>query len=67
MTTSLPRMNSFAALLQTALSTSTATVTEGSRRNARDALRLRDADAEAARRLLAAVAPAESSRAARGA
>jgi hypothetical protein len=54
----MPPMASFTELLRAALHTSTAAVTEGSRRNARSALDARAADTHAAGLLLASLAPA---------
>jgi hypothetical protein len=48
---------SFTELLRSTLRTSTNAVTEGSRRNARDAINARVADSEAAGVLLASLAP----------
>jgi hypothetical protein len=53
-------MASFSELLQTALHTTTAAVTEGSRRNARAAISARTDDAQAAAQLLASLAPTTS-------
>jgi hypothetical protein len=51
-------MASFSELVRAALRTSTAAVTEGSRRNARSAIRARAADDASATTVLAALAPA---------
>jgi hypothetical protein len=61
MTTALPPLASFSELLRSTLRTSTHAVTEGSRRNARDAINARVADAEAAGVVLASLAPATPS------
>ena len=57
MTTALPPLATFSELLRSTLRTSMNAVTEGSRRNARDAINARVADAEAAGQLLATLAP----------
>ena len=57
MTTAMPPLATFSELLRSTLRTSMAAVTEGSRRNARDAIHARVADTEAAGVLLAALAP----------
>jgi hypothetical protein len=61
MTTAIPPLASFSELLRSTVRTSMAAVTEGSRRNARDAINARLVDAEAAGQLLAALAPTPSS------
>jgi hypothetical protein len=53
-------MASFSELVRAALRTSTAAVTEGSRRNARSAIMARAADDASATTLLAALAPADT-------
>ena len=53
MTTALPPLATFSELLRSTVRTSMASVTEGSRRNARSAISARVADAEAAGQLLA--------------
>ena len=58
MTTAMPPMASFTELIRAALRTTTAGVTEGSRRNARAALDARSADTDAAAFVLAALTPA---------
>jgi hypothetical protein len=58
MTSAIPPMASFTELLRAALRTTTAGVTEGSRRNARAALDARSADTDAAAFVLAGLAPA---------
>jgi hypothetical protein len=60
MTTAIPPLATFSELLRSTVRTSMAAVTEGSRRNARDAINARVDDAEAAGRLLAALAPTPS-------
>jgi hypothetical protein len=60
MTTALPPLATFSELLRSTLRTSMNAVTEGSRRNARDAIKARVTDAEAAGQLLAALAPTPS-------
>jgi hypothetical protein len=57
MTTAIPPLATFSELLRSTVRTSMAAVTEGSRRNARDAINARVVDAEAAGQLLAALAP----------
>jgi hypothetical protein len=57
MTTAIPPLASFSELLRSTLRTCLNAVTEGSRRNARDAISARVADAEAAGLLLATLAP----------
>lgn len=61
MTTAIPPLASFSELLRSTVRTSMAAVTEGSRRNARDAIHARVVDAEAAGQLLAALASTPSS------
>jgi hypothetical protein len=56
----MPPMASFSELLRAALRTTTAGVTEGSRRNARSAIDARSADADASTFVLAALAPAQT-------
>ncbi|MGZ4609582.1 MAG: hypothetical protein ACXV2H_04905 [Actinomycetes bacterium] len=53
-------MASFSELLRAALRTTTAAVTEGSRRNAQAAICARTQDAEAAARLLSSLAPSSA-------
>jgi hypothetical protein len=53
----MPPMATFSELLRAALRTSTAAVSEGSRRNASSAIQARQQDGEAATQLLAALAP----------
>jgi hypothetical protein len=57
MTTALPPLATFNELLRSTVRTSMNAVTEGSRRNARDAISARATDAESAGQLLAALAP----------
>jgi hypothetical protein len=60
MTTAIPPLASFSELLRSTVRTSMTAVTEGSRRNARDAINARVVDAEVAGQLLAALAPTPS-------
>jgi hypothetical protein len=62
MTTAIPPLATFSELLRSTVRTSMAAVTEGSRRNARDAIMARVIDAEASGQLLAALAPTPSPR-----
>lgn len=57
MTPVMPPVATFSELLRTALYTTTAAVTDGSRRNARAAIKARTDDADATARLLASLAP----------
>jgi hypothetical protein len=61
MTTAMPPLATFSELLRSTVRTSMAAVTEGSRRNARDAINARVVDAEAAGQLLATLAPTPAS------
>jgi hypothetical protein len=56
----MPPLATFSELLRSAMRTSMTAVTEGSRRNARDAITARVADTEAAGLVLAALAPAST-------
>jgi hypothetical protein len=60
MTTAIPPLATFSELLRSTVRTSMVAVTEGSRRNARDAINARVADAEAAGQLLAALSATPS-------
>jgi hypothetical protein len=63
MTTALPPLATFSEILRTTLRTTLNAVTEGSRRNARDAISARVADDEAADLLLSALTPTSPPRA----